>query len=136
MFLYKKKKFRRLIIFNTEKNIYEEITINVENITEEQLLVHDCFIKKIEKIQIDVDFDLNNNKNINKDILSLLKRKYTKLDNLMLYLKYLLLYNYETWTLKDSESINRIKNIQNYQTTLLELKEEKNNIEELMNNLQ
>lgn len=136
MFIYKKKKFRRLIVFNTEKNIYEEITINVENITEEQLLVHDRFIKKIEAMQIDVDFDLNNNININKDILSLLKQKYTKLDNLMLYLKHLLLYNYETWSLKDSESINRIKNIQNYQTTLLELKEEKNNIEELMNNLQ
>ena len=136
MFIYKKKKFRRLIVFNTDKYIYEEISITIVHITEAQLLVHDRFIKKIEEMQIDVDFDLNNNISINKDILSLLKQKYTKLDNLMLYLKHLLLYNYETWELKDSESINRIKNIQNYQTTLLELKEEKNNIEELMNNLQ
>ena len=81
-----------------------------------------------------MDYDLNNNVD-NLDTLTKLKNKHTKIDNLILYLKHILLYNYETWTLEDSKTINRIKNITNYKTTLEELKQEKKNIEFLMNNI-
>lgn len=141
-----KKHLKKMIIFNKETNKYETIEVEIENIDEPYEIVKDRIItnlkeqhnttitkEELENIY-DVDYDLNNNLD-NLDTLTKLKNKHTKIDNLILYLKHLILYNYKTWTLEDSKSINKIKNISNYKTTLKELKQEKKNIEFLMNNI-
>ena len=150
MYLFRKiknkKHLKKMVIFNKETNKYETIEVEIENIDEPYEIVKDRIItnlkeqhnttiskQELENIY-DMDYDLNNNVD-NLDTLTKLKNKHTKIDNLILYLKHILLYNYETWTLEDSKTINRIKNITNYKTTLEELKQEKKNIEFLMNNI-
>tara|TARA_Y100000389_G_scaffold201358_1_gene243895 strand:- start:261 stop:716 length:456 start_codon:yes stop_codon:yes gene_type:complete len=149
MYLFRKiknkKHLKKMIIYNKKTNKYETIEIEIENLNIPHEIIQDKIIKNLQtqynttskqelENMYDVDYDLNNNLD-NLDNLSKLKNKYTKLDNLILYLKHLLLYNYETWTLEDSNSINKIKNIIDYRTTLKELKEEKKNIKLLMNNI-
>lgn len=150
MYLFRKiknkKHLKKMIIFNKETNKYETIEVEIENIDEPYEIVKDKIITNLKKQHnttitkqeleniYDVDYDLNNNLD-NLDTLTKLKNKHTKIDNLILYLKHVLLYNYETWTLEDSTTINRIKNITNYKTTLEELKQEKKNIEFLINNI-
>ena len=152
MYLFRKiknkKHLQKMIIFNKKTNKYETIEIEIENINTPHEIVKDRIINnlkdqynttisehELENIY-DIDYDLNNNLDNNLDNnLTKLKNKHTKIDNLILYLKHLLLYNYETWTLQDSNSINKIKNISNYKTTLEELKQEKKNIEILIQNI-
>ena len=149
MYLFRKiknkKHLKKMIIYNKKTNKYETIEIEIENLNIPHEIIQDKIIKNLQtqynttskqelENMYDVDYDLNNNLD-NLDNLSKLKNKYTKLDNLILYLKHLLLYNYETWTLEDSNSINKIKNIIDYRTTLKELKEEKKNIKLLNNNI-